>query len=235
MQNLYEIFKKYGINVDENQQKLFDLYFSHLIETNKVLNLTAITQENEVAIKHFLDSALAVQLISENAKVVDVGSGAGFPAIPLKIIRSDLEICMVDSLNKRVNFLNEVISILNLKNAKAIHSRAEDFAKTNREKFDCAVARAVAPLNTLVEYLLPLVKIGGSAIIYKASKLDEELLISQNAISTLGGKVKKIEKFTIKEDGFEDMERNILLIEKISQTPAKYPRYGNKPRTSPIK
>ena len=234
MRNLKQTFEKYNIKVDENQQKQFDLYFSHLVETNKVLNLTAITEENEALVKHFLDSVLPEKLFSQNASVVDVGSGAGFPAVPLKIVRPDLEICMVDSLNKRVNFLNEVIKLLQLKTAIANHSRAEDFAKANREKFDVATARAVAPLNTLVEYLLPLVKVGGCAIIYKASKLDEELSFAQKAISTLGGKVEKVEKYTIDEEGFEKMERNILVIRKISSTPAKFPRNGNKPRISPI-
>ena len=133
MKNLKELFNKYNISLSEDQLLQFDKYFSMLIETNKVLNLTAITEENEVAIKHFLDSVLPSKHIKENSSVVDVGSGAGFPALPLKIVRPDLKVCMVDSLNKRINFLNNVISSLSLKNASAIHSRAEDFAKTNRE------------------------------------------------------------------------------------------------------
>lgn len=229
MKNLTEIFKKNGIILSNLQEEQFEKYFEVLIETNKVLNLTAITEENEVILKHFLDSVLPHRYFDENSTVVDVGSGAGFPAIPLKIIRPDLNVCMVDSLNKRVNFLNNVVNLLNFENITAIHSRAEDFAKENREKFDIAIARAVAELNTLVEYLLPLVKIGGIAVIYKSTKLNDELKKSQKAIEILGGKVEKIENFAI-----EGIERNILIIKKIKITPKKYPRDKNKPKTNPI-
>ena len=172
MKNLKQTFEKYGINLSKTQENQFDKYFSMLIETNKVLNLTAITEENEVLIKHFLDSAIPEKFIPKNSKVIDIGSGAGFPALPLKIVRDDLDITMVDSLNKRVNFLNEVINELNLQKTYAFHSRAEDFAKENREKYDVAVARAVASLDTLVEYLLPFVKVGGIAVIYKSTPLN---------------------------------------------------------------
>ena len=229
MKNLTEIFIKNGIILSNLQEEQFEKYFEVLIETNKVLNLTAITEENEVILKHFLDSVLPHRYFDENSTVVDVGSGAGFPAIPLKIIRPDLNVCMVDSLNKRVNFLNNVVNLLNFENITAIHSRAEDFAKENREKFDIAIARAVAELNTLVEYLLPLVKIGGIAVIYKSTKLNDELKKSQKAIEILGGKVEKIENFAI-----EGIERNILIIKKIKITPKKYPRDKNKPKTNPI-
>lgn len=232
MKNLEILFKKYGIELSNEQQMQFDKYFSMLVETNKVLNLTAITEEDEVAVKHFLDSVLPYKCFPKNATVVDVGSGAGFPAIPLKIVRSDLEICMVDSLNKRINFLNEVISQLQLSKATAQHFRAEDFAKDNREKFDVAVARAVASLDTLVEYLLPLVKVGGLAIIYKSSKLQEELDAAKRAISVLGAKVERVEKFVIEEG---NLERNVLILKKISKTPPKYPRDKNKPKLDPIR
>ncbi len=234
MESLDKIFKKYGLNLNENQQNMFDLYFSYLIESNEKFNLTAITDKEEVEIKHFLDSVLPEKLIPKNSSVVDVGSGAGFPCLPLKIVRQDLFVCMIDSLNKRVNFLNDVIKLLKLSNAEAVHSRAEDFAKTNREKFDVAVARAVAPLVTLVEYLLPLVKVGGKAIIYKSAKLEEELKVSQKAINVLGGKIAQIENFEIEFKG-EKLSRKILVIEKVSHTPAKYPRGQNKPKLSPIK
>ncbi len=232
MKNLREIFEKYGIKTDKNQENQFDLYFHMLVEKNKVVNLTAITEEEDVLFKHFLDSVLPEKFIPKNSKLVDVGSGAGFPAIPLKIVRPDLEICMVDSLNKRVDFLNEVTQKLQLENANAIHSRVEDFAKDNRESFDVAVARAVAPLNTLLEYLLPLVKVGGKAIVYKAAKVDEELSESEKAIKVLGGKIEKIEIFHVKE---QDFDRKIVIFEKIAPTPAKYPRPQNKPKTNPIK
>ncbi len=232
MKNLTKIFKNHGICLSQEQEKMFEQYFSMLIETNKVLNLTAITEEDDVVIKHFLDSVLPHQFFEKGVNVVDVGSGAGFPALPLKILRPDINITMVDSLNKRVNFLNEVISALKLQNTTASHARAEDFAVKNREKFDVAVARAVAGLNTLVEYLLPLVKIGGCAIIYKSTKLEEELADARKAIEILGGKVEKIENYTIEE---AELERKILIIRKIRNTPPKYPRDKNKPKLSPIR
>lgn len=234
MKNLRILFEKYGIELTENQELQFQQFYQHLVETNKLFNLTAITEEKEVAVKHFLDSALGEKFMQKGAKIVDIGSGAGFPAIPLKIVRPDLEICMVDSLNKRTNFLNDCINLLKFEKMYAIHSRAEDFAKENREKYDIACARAVAPLNTLVEYLLPLVKVGGSAVIYKSAKLEEELAISQKAIQILGGKVEKIENFEIKEPDFDKMDRKILIIKKLKPTPNKYPRPANKPKTSPI-
>ena len=232
MRELKEVFGKYGIELSDVQIKQFEEYFSMLIETNKVLNLTAITEEHDVLIKHFLDSVLAINNFPKNAKVVDVGSGDGFPSIPLKIVRPDLQICMIDSLNKRINFLNSVIQKLDLNSINAEHFRAEDFAKKNREMFDVATARAVASLNTLVEYLLPLVKIGGIAVIYKSSKLKEELKESENAIKILGGKVEKVENFKISED---ELERNILIIKKVNHTPKNFPRDKNKPKIQPIK
>lgn len=232
MKDLKEIFAKYNINVSQDQADMFDEYFSMLVETNKHLNLTAITEERDVLIKHFLDSALPEKIIPQNATLVDVGTGAGFPALPLKIVRPDLKVCLVDSLNKRVNFLKDVCDKLKLENVSAVHSRAEDFAKNNREKFDVAVARAVAQLNTLTEYLLPLVKVGGIAVIYKSSKLDEELREAKKAIEILGAKVEKIEKIVVDE---ENLERNILVLKKVKNTPNKYPRDKNKPKLDPIK
>ncbi len=231
MKNLEKIFKKYDFLLNSEQIFAFEKYFSLLIETNKVLNLTAITEEDEVVVKHFLDSVLPQKFFKENAKVVDVGSGAGFPALPLKIIRPDLDLVMIDSLGKRVNFLNNVINSLNLEKIQAVHVRAEDFALKNREKFDVATARAVAPLVTLVEYLLPLVKIGGCAVIYKSTKIDEEIIQADKAIKILGGKIEKVEKYFIEE---ENLERNVLIVRKISNTPSKYPRGQNKPKNSPI-
>ena len=231
MENLKDLFKKYNINLNDFQIEQFEKYFSMLIETNKVMNLTAITEEDDVAVKHFLDSALPEKFFPQNAAVIDIGSGAGFPALPLKIVRPDLKITMVDSLNKRIGFLNDVIEKLNIGGANAVHSRAEDFAKNNREKFDAAVARAVAPLNTLVEYLLPFVKVGGVCIIYKSSKLAEELKNSQKAIEILGSKVEMIEKYYIEE---KELEREILILKKIKNTPPKYPRDKNKPKLNPI-
>lgn len=231
MKNLEKIFENYQIKLDENQKNQFDLFYHFLVSENEKMNLTAITDEDEVIIKHFLDSVLPHKFFEQNAKVVDVGSGAGFPAIPLKILRSDLNFSLVDSLNKRVDFLNKTISLLKLDKISAFHSRVEDFAKDNREKFDIAIARAVAPLNTLVEYLLPLVKIGGKAIIYKSTKLEEELSQAQKAIKVLGGEVEKNVTYTIKE---ENLQRNILIVKKVASTPQKYPRPQNKPKNNPI-
>lgn len=231
MKEINKLFKKYGFELNDLQVSQFQKYYDMLIETNKVLNLTAITEEKEVMIKHFLDSVLPANEIENSLKIVDVGTGAGFPAIPLKILRSDLQVYMVDSLNKRVNFLNQVIDGLKLDKIQAFHSRAEDFAKNNREKFDVAVARAVASLDTLVEYLLPLIKVGGCALIYKSSKLQEEMQNAQKAIEVLGGKVEKVLSFQLEEE----MERNVLVVKKIKQTPMKYPRDKNKPRLNPIK
>ena len=232
MKELKEIFEKYNIQVSQNQEQMFDEYFSMLVETNKHLNLTAITEERDVLIKHFLDSVLPERLIPQNATIVDVGTGAGFPALPLKIVRPDLKVCLVDSLNKRINFLNAVCDQLKLEGVTAVHSRAEDFAKNNREKFDVAVARAVAQLNTLAEYLLPLVKVGGVAVIYKSSKLEEELKDAKKAIEILGAKVEKIERFVVDE---ENLERNVLVLKKVKNSPNKYPRDKNKPKLDPIK
>ena len=231
MKNLKQIFDKYNIPYSLKIEEKFDKFFQFLIEENNKMNLTAITEEQNVLIKHFLDSVLAEKFIPKNSFVVDVGSGAGFPAIPIKIVRDDLNITMIDSLLKRVNFLNETISLLNFENAFAYHTRAEDFAKTKREGFDVCISRDVAPLNTLLEYVLPLTKVGGTAIIYKSSKLDEELKTAKNALNILGGKIEKIEEFFIEE---QQLLRNILIVKKISKTPQKYPRDKNKPRQNPI-
>lgn len=231
MKNLSNLFTKYGVLLSNEKENQFDKYFSMLVETNKVLNLTAIVEEDDVAVKHFLDSVLPQELIKKNSTIVDIGSGAGFPALPLKIIRPDLKVTMVDSLNKRINFLNNVIDELKLDNTCAIHSRAEDFAKTSREKYDVAVARAVASLNTLVEYLLPLIKVGGCAVIYKSTKLQEEIETAKKAISILGGKIDMIKNYVIEEGC---LERNVLVIKKVAKTPLQYPRDKNKPKTNPI-
>jgi len=231
MENLKDVFQNYKIDLSDKQSEQFESYFQTLVETNKVLNLTAITEEGDVLYKHFLDSILPHNFFKENSSLVDVGTGAGFPGIPLKIVRPDLNVTLVDSLNKRINFLNKTIEILNLDKIFAIHSRAEDFAKQNREKFDYVTARAVAPLNTLAEYLLPLVKVGGYAVVYKSSKLEEELSQAKKAIDILGGKIEDIKKFEIVE---KNLERNILIIKKIKPTPNKYPRDKNKARLSPL-
>ena len=226
-----EVFSKYGFSLSSLQINQFERYYEFLISENKKYNLTAITEKNDVIFKHFLDSCLAEKNIIKNAKIIDIGSGAGFPSIPLKILRPDIKFVLVDSLNKRVNFLNELIKTLNLQDVVAVHARAEDYIKDNREKFDYAVARAVAPLNTLLEYLVPYVKVGGECLIYKSQKLEDEIETSQNALKVLGCKVEKIESFNIDEI---DAARKILIIKKCFVTPIKYPRGKNLPKTKPI-
>lgn len=215
----------------KDNEYIFNLYFEKLVSYNEKVNLTAITEKDQVFNKHFLDSILPVNVIPQNSSMVDVGTGAGFPSLPLKIVRSDINLTMVDSLNKRINFLNELTAELKI-NTTNIHARAEDFALKNREKFDVAVARAVARLNTLLEYLLPLVKVGGIVLAYKGSSADEEIEEAKNAITVLGGKVKQILHFDLPDS---QGERNIIVIEKIKSTPKQYPRGKNLPKLNPIK
>ena len=224
-----ELFKKYNININEKEKLLFNNYYNDLIEKNKVMNLTAITEKNEVYTKHFLDSVLPLKNIKDNSKLLDVGSGAGFPGIPLKILNDTLNIVLLDSLNKRVNFLNEEIEKLGLSNIKAVHGRAEDYINVSRETFDYVVSRAVARLNTLLEYCLPYVKLGGYFIAYKSMDTEEEINESKNALNILGGKIEKIDKINL-----EGNERTLIYIKKVKNTPNKYPRGRNKPKNQPL-
>ena len=225
-----DIFKDYGLNITENMQKQFDRYTELLLEYNQKFNLNAIINPDDIQIRHYLDSLTGAEFIGENASVIDVGSGAGFPAIPLKIYRNDLKITMLDSLNKRVNFLNLVVKTLGLSDANAVHFRAEDAAKTElRESFDFAVARAVADMAVLSEYTLPFIKPGGKLIAYKGD-VDEELKNAERAINILGGKLEKVNKFTLPDGS----KRSIIIVEKVAKTPVKYPRGQNKPRINPL-
>ena len=217
-------------NLINDYRSQFDIYYQELVSYNDKVNLTAIVERNDVFTKHFLDSILAIDAIPQNASIVDVGTGAGFPGLPIKIVRPDVEVTLVDSLNKRINFLNMLCQKLNVK-SNNVHSRAEDFARNNREKFDVAVARAVAKMNTLLEYLLPLVKVGGIVIAYKGSNIAEEFMDASNALETLGGKILKSIRVDLPNDYGE---RNIVIIEKIKETPVKYPRGRNLPKTNPI-
>ena len=224
---------KLGITLSEIQLKQFYNYMNLLIEWNKKINLTAITEPDEIILKHFVDSLTISKYIPDGTKLVDVGTGAGFPGIPLKIYRQDIEITLLDSLQKRINFLDEVIRELNLEKIETLHSRAEDFGKDKkyREKFDIATSRAVANLATLSEYLLPLVKVGGKVISMKGSLIEEELEHSKNAIKILGGKVEKVDEFDLPNS---DISRNIILINKIKETPNKYPRKAGEPSKKPL-
>ncbi len=205
----------------------FDCYFELLVFWNERFNLTAITEKDEVEVKHFIDSLSSVDLISENASLLDIGSGAGFPSLPLKIVRPDITLTMVDSVNKKVGFLNEVVKRLNLEGAEAIHSRAEDLDKD--KKYDFVVSRAVASLSTLLEYCLPFVKEGGYLIAYKSEKTDEEILESKNALTILGGTIDKVV-----DKSHNGLNRKLIVVKKIAPTPKKYPRGKNLPRVKPL-
>lgn len=199
----------------------FVKYYNLLLEGNKICNLTAIIDEDGVVEKHFYDSIFPQKYFSLNAKVLDIGAGAGFPSLPLKLVREDLSFTLLDSLNKRINFLNNTIQTLNLKNIEAMHGRAEDFAKLSdyREKFDITTARAVANLKVLSEYCLPFVKVGGQFIAYKSGNCEEEINEAKQIIFELGGKISKIIDYNIGENS-----RKLVIIEKTKETPKKYPR-----------
>ncbi len=226
--------EKINISIKEDKVIKFKKYMDLLLEWNKKINLTAITDEDDIILKHFIDSLTIEKYVDPKQSVIDIGTGAGFPGIPLKIMNDNVEVTLMDSLNKRINFLNEVIKKLDLKNITTIHSRAEDLAKDNnyRERYDVAVSRAVANLSTLSEYMLPFVKVGGKCICMKGSNIDEERKIAEKAINMLGGKIVNIENFKLANT---DNERNIIIIEKIRKTDSKYPRKAGIPSKEPLK
>ena len=222
--NLKEEALKFGIELDDEMINQFDEYANLLVEYNKVMNLTAITEKNEIDEKHFLDSTtlLLSNKLKENAKMIDIGAGAGFPSLPVKIARKDIDVVMLDSLNKRIGFLNTVIGKLGLEKIKAVHLRAEEGGriKEYRENFDFVCSRAVAALNVLCEYCLPFVKVGGYFIAMKGAKAQEEIADAKSAIKLLGGKIVNEKSFSLSDGG----ERTLVVIKKISQIPPKYPR-----------
>lgn len=222
-----------NLKLDDSQIKNFYDFMNLLIEKNKVMNLTGITEPKEVILKHFIDSLTVLKYINENDNIIDVGTGAGFPGIPLKIAENSLETTLLDSLNKRINFLNEVIEKINLNKVKTIHGRAEDFGQDfkYREKYDVAVSRAVAPLNVLLEYMLPFVKVGGKCICMKGSNCDEEIENSRKAIEILGGKIEKIKKFNLPNS---DNNRTIFIIKKVQKMSRQYPRKAGIPTKNPL-
>lgn len=226
--------EKIGVTIEENQAEKFINYMKLLLEWNEKMNLTAITDPNEIVQKHFIDSLTVLPYINENTKMIDVGTGAGFPAIPLKIANESTQITLLDSLNKRLNFLNEVITKLQLKEIVTVHGRAEETGKNKkyREQYNIAISRAVASLNVLVEYLLPFVKVNGICICMKGNNVEEELKNSKKAIEILGGKIEKIEEMTLPDS---DIKRNIIIIRKVKQTPNQYPRKAGTPSKEPIK
>ena len=225
--------KKIDVILDEEQIQKFYKYMELLLEWNEKINLTAIVEPRDVILKHFVDSLTICKELQKNKTLADIGTGAGFPGIPVKILRPDLDITLIDSLNKRVNFLTMVIEALKLEKIIARHGRIEDFGKNKkyREKFDYVTSRAVANLSTLSEYMIPLVKIDGKCICMKGSKIDEELKNAEKAIKTLGGKIEKVDTFLLPDT---DMGRNIILIKKEKATPNKYPRKAGTPAKEPI-
>lgn len=228
-----ELANKININLTENQIEKFHKYMKLLLKWNEKINLTAITDEDEIILKHFVDSLTVLKYINENDKIIDVGTGAGFPGIPIAIMMPNVKITLLDSLNKRINFLNEVIRKLDLKNIETIHSRSEDCGKDIlfREKYDIALARAVANLSTLSEYLLPFIKIDGKMICMKGSNLEEELKNAEYAIKELGGEFVLKDEFELPDS---DIKRNIIIVEKVKYTPKIYPRKAGLPSKEPI-
>lgn len=234
MQRYKEYLTQFGVELDDNKVQQFYKFYEMLIEKNKVMNLTGITDYDEVVEKHFIDSLAVGKVMKLEGKVIDIGTGAGFPGIPLKIAFPELELVLLDSLNKRIKFLDEVIDELKLEGITTIHGRAEDFAKDKeyREQFDCCVSRAVANLSTLSEYCLPFVRVSGSFVSYKAGSVEEEILTSKKAIHILGGDIGKIEEFTLPDS---QGERTFVEIKKINITNKKYPRKAGLPSKEPIK
>lgn len=224
---------KIDINLDnEICNKLYN-YMNLLLEWNEKINLTAITDEKEIILKHFIDSFTINKFINSGDKMLDIGTGAGFPGLPIKIIRAEVDVFLMDSLNKRINFLNEVIESLQLKNIEAFHSRAEEMAKNNkfREKFDVVTSRAVAKLNILLEYMLPYTKVNGKCLCMKGPNIEEEIKEAEKALKILGGEIEKIEKIILPDS---NIERNIIIIRKKSATPLKYPRKAGMPTKEPL-
>lgn len=235
MERLQSKAEQLGIRLSEKQLEQFQCYYERLIEKNKVMNLTAITEYEEVVDKHFIDSILlgSVKELSGKKRVIDVGTGAGFPGIPLKIVYPELEITLLDSLNKRVKFLNEVIEELGLTGIQAVHSRAEDLAQdaAYRQQYDICVSRAVANLATLSEYCIPFVKQGGYFISYKSTQIEEELKQAKKAVQVLGGTLEQVETVQIPET---TIERQFVMIRKTGTTPKKFPRKAGTASKTPI-
>lgn len=245
-----DILSKIDVSLDDTQLDQLDIYYKILVEWNEFMNLTGITEYDEVLCKHFVDS-LAIKMavadickedkelgglldFSKDISVIDVGTGAGFPGLPIKIAFPHTKVYLLDSLNKRVKFLNEVIDRLELKNIEAVHARAEDEARKQdiRESFDLGVSRAVANLATLSEYVMPFVKVGGYFVSYKSGDVEDEIKEAENAVKKLGGEIKHIYKFELPGT---DSKRSFVFIKKIKETPKKYPRKSGLPSKEPLK
>ena len=231
---MQEKSKDLGVSFFVEQLEQFFEYMKLLIEWNEKINLTAITEPDEIILKHFIDSITILKEIKNDARIVDVGTGAGFPGIPLSIMNPTPKITLVDSLNKRLIFLQEVVKKLKLENIEIVHARAEELGqnKKYRESFDVATSRAVANLSTLSEYLIPLVRINGKVISMKAGDTQDEIDGAKKAIKVLGGKIEKVDEFNLPQT---DIRRTIILIKKEEKTPNKYPRKAGTPSKDPIK
>lgn len=234
MEKLQLMCSKIGISLDDTALKRFDIYMRLVIEWNEKINLTAITEREEFIVKHLYDSLtlLSIVQIGNRSKIIDVGTGAGFPGIPLLIARPDIQLTLLDSLNKRMKFLKDyVLPEIGLC-TEVIHGRAEELSKTSqyREKYDFAVSRAVANLSSLSEYCMPFVRVNGLFVSMKGPNIEEELNNAENAVNTLGGKVKKVENLVLPDES----TRNIVVIEKVSKTPDKFPRRGVKISKNPL-
>ena len=232
---LIDSFHELGISIDERRTDCFLKYYDLLMDWNLRMNLTSITDYGDVVTKHFVDSVSLLKYcyISENSSLVDIGTGAGFPGIPIKIVRPDLSITLVDSLNKRVTFLQEVINCLDLKGITAVHGRAEELGTCPqyREQFDLAVSRAVADLSVLCEYTLPFVKPDGLFVSYKSGKIEEEKDSALNALSLLSGHIDKVEMFRLP---FSDIDRSLVVVRKDGKTDSRYPRKSAQIKKKPL-
>lgn len=225
--------KALGVNVEPEALEQFQIYCDMLLNWNQKVNLTAIRRPEEVALKHFVDSAALVSVceIPKQGRLIDVGTGAGFPGVPVQIVRPDIRLTLLDSLNKRLLFLEELLKALHL-DAQLLHLRAEEGGRQEalREQFDVATSRAVASLNLLAEYCLPYVKVGGVFASMKGPEVEEELAQAKQAISLLGGKIREVKTFTLPDGS----GRSVVLIEKVAPTPEKYPRHGSKIAKKPL-
>lgn len=230
-----EELEYFEITLSDRQKEQFDRYYELMIEKNRVMNLTGITDYDEVCLKHFTDSLTIVRIknMDQVNSLIDIGTGAGFPGIPIKIVFPHIEVVLLDSLNKRLKFLDEVIEQLSLEKITTLHGRAEDYAKKKeyREQFDLSVSRAVANLSTLSEYCLPFVKQGGSFISYKSADSDDEIQQAEKAVKILGGDICKVDKFRLPES---EIGRSLVEIKKIKGTPGKYPRKAGVPGKEPL-